>query len=195
MPISTRAGACATAAARSLPDCRRPMPRRPASSRSKCATTTCSAISSRSRRCMALRSPSRRIVELFIHRQTLANAVRFSTPELAALEARITQAADRALALELEIFTRLVASVLAERRRSLPRAPLSPSSTTTPGLPSLPSRRAMCVPRSTRASSLPSRTGATRWSSRPCGAMTASISSATTAGLARATMPTPASSS
>ena len=44
---------------------------------------------------------------LFIHRQTLANVMRFSTPELAELEARITPAADRALALELEIFARL----------------------------------------------------------------------------------------
>jgi DNA mismatch repair protein MutS len=54
--------------------------------------------------------------ELFIHRQTLANVVRFSTPELAELEARITQAADRALALELEIFARLSQEVLAEER-------------------------------------------------------------------------------
>jgi len=53
-------------------------------------------------------------VELFIHRQTLANVVRFSTPELAELEARITQAADRALALELEIFASLAEEVLAE---------------------------------------------------------------------------------
>jgi DNA mismatch repair protein MutS len=53
-------------------------------------------------------------VELFIHRQTLANVVRFSTPELAELEARITQAADRALALELEIFAGLAGDVLAE---------------------------------------------------------------------------------
>jgi len=52
--------------------------------------------------------------ELFIHRQTLANVVRFSTPELAELEARITQAADRALALELEIFAGLAAEVLAD---------------------------------------------------------------------------------
>ncbi len=52
--------------------------------------------------------------EVFIHRQTLANVVRFSTPELAELEARITQAADRALALELEIFARLAQEVLAE---------------------------------------------------------------------------------
>ncbi len=53
-------------------------------------------------------------VELFIHRQTLANAMRFSTPELAELEARITQAADRALAIELEIFAQLARQVLAE---------------------------------------------------------------------------------
>jgi DNA mismatch repair protein MutS len=53
-------------------------------------------------------------VEIFIHRQTLANVVRFSTPELTELEARITQAADRALALELEIFARLAQEVLAE---------------------------------------------------------------------------------
>ncbi|XBQ17706.1 MAG: DNA mismatch repair protein MutS [Oceanicaulis sp.] len=42
--------------------------------------------------------------EPFIHRQTMANAVRFSTPELGELEARIAQAGERALALELEIF-------------------------------------------------------------------------------------------
>ena len=55
-------------------------------------------------------------VELFIHRQTLANVVRFSTPELAELEARITQAADRALAIEFDIFARLTEAVLAEER-------------------------------------------------------------------------------
>ena len=42
--------------------------------------------------------------EPFIHRQTLANAVRFSTPELGELEAKIASAGDRAVALELEIF-------------------------------------------------------------------------------------------
>jgi len=41
---------------------------------------------------------------LFIHRQTLANQVRFTTVELADLDARISRAADRALALELEVF-------------------------------------------------------------------------------------------
>src|ERR1700726_5203492 len=43
----------------------------------------------------------------FIHRQTLAGQVRFTTTELAALEAKIANAADRALAMELEIFERL----------------------------------------------------------------------------------------
>jgi DNA mismatch repair protein MutS len=43
----------------------------------------------------------------FIHRQTLAGQVRFTTTELAALEAKIATAADRSLALELEIFEKL----------------------------------------------------------------------------------------
>ncbi len=40
----------------------------------------------------------------FIHRQTLANQVRFTTVELAELDAKIAQAAERALAIELETF-------------------------------------------------------------------------------------------
>ncbi|HTH35795.1 MAG TPA: DNA mismatch repair protein MutS [Xanthobacteraceae bacterium] len=49
----------------------------------------------------------------FIHRQTLAGQVRFTTTELGALEAKIASAADRALALELEIFDALGARVTA----------------------------------------------------------------------------------
>ncbi len=49
----------------------------------------------------------------FIHRQTLAGQVRFSTTELGELEAKIANAAERALALELEIFDRLALSVTA----------------------------------------------------------------------------------
>ena len=45
----------------------------------------------------------------FIHRQTLAGQVRFTTSELGEIEARIANAGDRALGLELEIFERLVA--------------------------------------------------------------------------------------
>ena len=43
----------------------------------------------------------------FIHRQTMANAVRFTTPELAELERDIAQAAERSLAIEQEIFAEL----------------------------------------------------------------------------------------
>ena len=49
----------------------------------------------------------------FIHRQTLAGQVRFTTTELGELEAKIATAADRALNLELEVFERLSASVIA----------------------------------------------------------------------------------
>jgi len=48
----------------------------------------------------------------FIHRQTLAGQVRFTSTELGALEAKIASAADRALGLELEIFERLAARVI-----------------------------------------------------------------------------------
>jgi DNA mismatch repair protein MutS len=49
----------------------------------------------------------------FIHRQTLAGQIRFTTTELGELEAKIANAADRALALELAIFDRLTAAVTA----------------------------------------------------------------------------------
>jgi len=49
----------------------------------------------------------------FIHRQTLAGQVRFTTTELGELEAKIANAADRALGLELETFERLSAIVTA----------------------------------------------------------------------------------
>ena len=47
----------------------------------------------------------------FIHRQTLASAVRFSTPELAELEEAILAAGDRAQAREQAIFEELLAAV------------------------------------------------------------------------------------
>ncbi|MBL4895152.1 MAG: DNA mismatch repair protein MutS, partial [Emcibacter sp.] len=50
--------------------------------------------------------------EEFIHRQTLANVVRFNSSELAKLAGKIGQAADRALALEHEIYEELVGEVL-----------------------------------------------------------------------------------
>ena len=50
----------------------------------------------------------------FIHRQTMANAMRFTTTELADLESRIANAADKALTIELEAFDRMVAAVVSE---------------------------------------------------------------------------------
>lgn len=50
--------------------------------------------------------------ETFIHRQTMANAVRFTTIELGELERDVASAADKSLALEMEIFARLVEQVL-----------------------------------------------------------------------------------
>jgi DNA mismatch repair protein MutS len=50
----------------------------------------------------------------FIHRQTMANAMRFTTAELAELEGRIARAHEKALEIETSIFARLVAATLAE---------------------------------------------------------------------------------
>ncbi len=47
----------------------------------------------------------------FIHRQTLANAVRYSTVELSELENRIARAGEQALALELKLFEDLVEEI------------------------------------------------------------------------------------
>ncbi|MDK9695915.1 MAG: DNA mismatch repair protein MutS [Siculibacillus sp.] len=52
------------------------------------------------------------LAERYIHRQTLANAVRFTTVELSDLEARIASAGERALAIEGEIFDTLVGAAL-----------------------------------------------------------------------------------
>ncbi len=48
----------------------------------------------------------------FIHRQTLANAMRFTTTELADIESKIANAAGRALEIELALYTELTSAVL-----------------------------------------------------------------------------------
>jgi DNA mismatch repair protein MutS len=50
---------------------------------------------------------------LFIHRQTMQDAMRFSTAELGSLESRIASAGDRAVAIELAVFAELSGLVLA----------------------------------------------------------------------------------
>jgi DNA mismatch repair protein MutS len=54
--------------------------------------------------------------DMFIHRQTLASGVRFTTAELADLDKRVADAADRAIALELKLFDDLVQSITAAQR-------------------------------------------------------------------------------
>ncbi len=49
----------------------------------------------------------------FIHRQTMANAMRYTTVELSEIETRIGQAGDKALALELTLFDDLVTEAVA----------------------------------------------------------------------------------
>jgi len=48
----------------------------------------------------------------YIHRQTMKNAVRFTTVELGEMEGRMASAADKALALELELFDGLVSDII-----------------------------------------------------------------------------------
>ena len=50
----------------------------------------------------------------FIHRQTMANAMRFTTTELAGLETKIANAADRALQIELSVFDALAAEAVSQ---------------------------------------------------------------------------------
>jgi len=48
----------------------------------------------------------------FIHRQTMAGAMRFTTTELADLESKIASAGERSMAIELEIFDRLTSEIV-----------------------------------------------------------------------------------
>jgi DNA mismatch repair protein MutS len=54
--------------------------------------------------------------DTFRHRQTMAGAMRFTTDELVETEGRIVSAADRALALEQDVFAELAAAVAAQER-------------------------------------------------------------------------------
>jgi DNA mismatch repair protein MutS len=50
--------------------------------------------------------------DTFVHRQTMAGAMRFSTMELGELESKIASAADRALKIELALFDEMVEALL-----------------------------------------------------------------------------------
>ncbi|MBO0347173.1 DNA mismatch repair protein MutS [Roseibium sp. CAU 1637] len=48
----------------------------------------------------------------FIHRQSMAGAMRFTTTELAELESKIASAGERSMAIEMEVFERLCAAII-----------------------------------------------------------------------------------
>ena len=52
--------------------------------------------------------------EPFIHRQTMSNAMRFTTAELGDLARSISEAADKSLAVEMDLFERLAGDILGE---------------------------------------------------------------------------------
>ena len=54
--------------------------------------------------------------ETFTHRQTMANAVRFTTAELVEVEGRIAGAAERAIAIEQDVFNDLARAIAAEEQ-------------------------------------------------------------------------------
>ena len=58
----------------------------------------------------------------FIHRQTMANAVRFTTPELAEMENNLRNATEKTLVLELEIFDQLCDEILTHAEKILQTA-------------------------------------------------------------------------
>ena len=103
----------------------------------------------------------------FIHRQTLAGQVRFTTTELADLEAKIASAADRALGLELDIFEQLL-SARDRRPPTTSRRPRrrSPCSMSRPRSRRSRSSAIMSGPRSIAAWISQSKAAAIRWSSR-----------------------------
>ncbi|OJF90514.1 DNA mismatch repair protein MutS [Pararhizobium antarcticum] len=82
----------------------------------------------------------------FIHRQTMAGAMRFTTTVLSELETKIANAADRALAIELRAFDALTAEVVAEAEAIKAAAAALSVIDVTAGLATLAEEQAYCRP-------------------------------------------------
>ena len=102
----------------------------------------------------------------FIHRQTMAGAMRFSTSALADLASRIASAADRALALELEAFERLRQACVAEGERLRGFGAALAEIDVAAALAELAVKRNWTRPLVDASLTLRSRAGAIRWSRR-----------------------------
>ncbi len=82
----------------------------------------------------------------FIHRQTMAGAMRFTTTVLSELETKIANAADRALAIELRAFDALTADVVAEAEAIKAAAVALAVIDVSAGLATLAEEQAYCRP-------------------------------------------------
>ena len=82
----------------------------------------------------------------FIHRQTMTNAMRFTTVELADLEGRIARAHEKSLEIEIAIFAKLVAATLAETDTLHALADAIAELDVTAGLAHLAATRSFCRP-------------------------------------------------
>ncbi len=92
------------------------------------------------------RRHEKQVPEHFIHRQTMKDALRYSTVELGEIERRITEAADRALKIELEIFDQLLDAVRAEAEPILCAARAVAALDVFHGLASLAKEQRYCRP-------------------------------------------------
>jgi DNA mismatch repair protein MutS len=82
----------------------------------------------------------------FIHRQTMAGAMRFTTTVLSELETKIANAADRALAIELQAFEALTSEVVAEAEAIKKAAVALAVIDVSAGLATLAEEQAYCRP-------------------------------------------------
>ena len=120
--------------------------------------------------------------ETFIHRQTTANQVRFTTVPLSEMETRILNAGNHALEIEKRLYDGLKAAVLAEAgpigaaARALAEIDLAAALGRSGGGRELGASRW-----STTAAPSTWRAGGIRWWSAPCGGRGRGLSSPTTA--------------
>ncbi|PWV94662.1 DNA mismatch repair protein MutS [Phyllobacterium myrsinacearum] len=82
----------------------------------------------------------------FIHRQTIANAMRFTTTELAELETKIANAAERALSIELGIFDVLTGETVANADAIRAGAAALATLDVSAGLAALAEEQGYCCP-------------------------------------------------
>lgn len=87
------------------------------------------------------------MASVFIHRQTVASAMRFVTTELASMDQRIAVAAERALTIEQEIFNRLAALISNRRHMISEIADSAAALDAASGLAELAERRRYVRPR------------------------------------------------